>query len=162
MIIENIVGNLETFNSYGFNIEYVDIDWYSANKKIHKFILEDETIIGTRLTHEAMIRGLLQNDIIAIIDEKLIVINIKEVKCIGIKLDDILIASKASYEIGNRHGSLFVSDDNYLITPFDNPTYEFLASFNLYPEILETKIHSNKAISNFGNSHEHSHNRHSH
>lgn len=163
MIVENIIGSLKTDNFGDAVIEYVDIDWYNANKKLHKFKLEDGTIIATRLTHEAMTRGLLQDDVLTKIDDKIIVINIKEVNCIAVLLDDILKASKVSYEIGNRHGSLFVSEDNYLIVPYDKPTFEFLDNLGVSPIEKTTKIHSDRAISNFGNSHEHGHSHgHSH
>lgn len=167
MIFENVIGNLDDDEYSGYdeyNIEYVNVEWYNANKKIHKFKLENSETIGLRLDHEAMTRGLLQDDVIAKIDDKVIAVNILEEKCIAIKLDDILKASKFSYEIGNRHGSLFVSVDNYLIVPFDQPTFDFLTKLNLEPEIRIAKMHHDRAISNFGNSHSHSHlhNGHSH
>lgn len=48
MLCEQILGKLPDFDLSGKTVEYVDIEWHEAFKKIHKKTTDHETEIGIR------------------------------------------------------------------------------------------------------------------
>ncbi len=46
MLCEQVLGKLHDFDTTGKTIEYVDIEWHEAFKKIHKKITDKGTEVG--------------------------------------------------------------------------------------------------------------------
>ena len=49
MLCEQVLGKLHDFDITGKTIEYVDIEWHEAFKKIHKKITDKGTEVGIRM-----------------------------------------------------------------------------------------------------------------
>lgn len=58
MICETIVGKLNEIDTTGKTIEYVEIEWHEAFKKIHKKTTKEGREVGIRLNDEVLSRGL--------------------------------------------------------------------------------------------------------
>ena len=71
MLCEQVLGKLHDFDTTGKTIEYVDIEWHEAFKKIHKKITDKGTEVGIRMDDSILARGLYQDDVIYADDEKL-------------------------------------------------------------------------------------------
>lgn len=50
MLCEKILGKLKDFDLTGKTVEYVDIEWHEAFKKIHRKITDKDREIGIRRT----------------------------------------------------------------------------------------------------------------
>lgn len=162
MIINKIKGNMEEDSFKNYPIDYVDIHWYDSGKRIQKLNTNKGIEIGIRLDSNEINRGLLQGDVLEVIEGEAIVVNILEEKCITMKADDLRTVAKVCYEIGNRHSPLFYSEDySQLILPYDKPILEMLKKLEVEADINMMKIHRDKSISSVNTSHSHSHS-HSH
>ena len=49
MLCEQVLGKLHDFDTTGKTIEYVDIEWHEAFKKIHKKTTDKGTEVGIRM-----------------------------------------------------------------------------------------------------------------
>ena len=95
MLCEQVLGKLHDFDTTGKTIEYVDIEWHEAFKKIHK-----------------------KTD-----DEKLVVVNTPPCEVIRVSLTPghEKMSAKVCYEIGNRHAPLFWGENDTFITIYNEP-----------------------------------------
>ena len=109
MLCEQILGKLHDFDTTGKTIEYVDIEWHEAFKKIHKKTTDKGTEVGIRMDDSILARGLYQDDVIYADDEKLVVVNTPPCEVIRVSLTPghEKMSAKVCYEIGNRHAPLF-------------------------------------------------------
>ena len=72
MLCEKILGKLKDFDLTGKTVEYVDIEWHEAFKKIHRKTTDSGREVGIRLDDSVLTRGLFQDDVIYA-DEKLVI-----------------------------------------------------------------------------------------
>ena len=109
MLCEQVLGKLHDFDTTGKTIEYVDIEWHEAFKKIHKKTTDKGTEVGIRMDDSILARGLYQDDVIYADDEKLVVVNTPPCEVIRVSLTPghEKMSAKVCYEIGNRHAPLF-------------------------------------------------------
>ena len=75
MVCEQILGKLSEFDTSGKTIEYVDIEWHEAFKKIHKKTTDHGTELGIRMDDSILTRGLYQGDVLYADDKKIIAVN---------------------------------------------------------------------------------------
>ena len=108
MLCEQVLGKLHDL-IYRKTIEYVDIEWHEAFKKIHKKITDKGTEVGIRMDDSILARGLYQDDVIYADNEKLVVVNTPPCEVIRVSLTPghEKMSAKVCYEIGNRHAPLF-------------------------------------------------------
>ncbi|MDR7871046.1 MAG: urease accessory protein UreE [Tissierellaceae bacterium] len=157
-IITKVKGSIKDKEFEGLSINYVDIPWYDSGKRIQKLITNKGNNIGIRLDSVNINRGLLQGDVLEVIDGEAIAINIIEDKCIAVKANDLQTVAKVCYEIGNRHSPLFYSEDySELILPYDKPIHEMLKKLEVDASVKTMKIHRDRSISSVNTSHQHSH-----
>ena len=123
MLCEQVLGKLHDFDTTGKTIEYVDIEWHEAFKKIHKKTTDKGTEVGIRMDDSILARGLYQDDVIYADDEKLVVVNTPPCEVIRVSLTPghEKMAAKVCYEIGNRHAPLFWGENDTL-EPYLAPT----------------------------------------
>ena len=114
MLCEQIFGKLEEIDVSGKTVEYVDIEWHEAFKKIHRKTTDQGRDIGIRMSDEVLSRGLLQGDVIYQEDVLLIVVNTPPCEVIEISLTPghEKMAAKVCYEVGNRHAPLFWGEND--------------------------------------------------
>ena len=123
MLCEQVLGKLHDFDITGKTIEYVDIEWHEAFKKIHKKITDKGTEVGIRMDDSILARGLYQDDVIYADDEKLVVVNTPPCEVIRVSLTPghEKMSAKVCYEIGNRHAPLFWGENDTFITIYNEP-----------------------------------------
>ena len=86
MLCEQVLGKLHDFDTTGKTIEYVDIEWHEAFKKIHKKTTDKGTEVGIRMDDSILARGLYQDDVIYADDEKLVAVNTPPCEIIRVSL----------------------------------------------------------------------------
>ncbi len=64
MLCQQILGNIGDSGFKGRKIDYVDIEWYEAFKRIHRKTTRDGTEIGIRLDDRILTRGIRQGDVL--------------------------------------------------------------------------------------------------
>ena len=120
MLAESILGKINDEKFKDFNIDYVDIEWHEAFKKIHKKKTHSGVEIGIKLGDFILKRGLNDGDVLAINGDSIIVVNIPETMALVVDVEDNHLIPKVCYEIGNRHATLFSGENhNQFITIYD-------------------------------------------
>lgn len=141
MLCEKIIGKLDELDISGRKIEYVDIEWHEAFKKIHRKVSNQGTDVGIRMDDSVLSRGLFQGDVIYMDEKVIIAVNTPPCEVIEITTteDHGMMAAKACYEIGNRHAPLFWGDTyDTFITIYDEPMMAMLKK--IHGVIAEKKV----------------------
>lgn len=157
MLINKIVGNFQVDSKKWCNhtIDYLELEWYELPKRI----LRKQTIakreIGIQLENTA--HSLSDGDILAVVDNVLIVVRVKPDECIAITAGNNYQLAKMCYEIGNRHVPLFIdeNDNQRLLLPKDKPLQLLLEKMGFNPIITTARL--TRALSAATSSHHHGH-----
>lgn len=156
MLVEKVIGNINDEQFKNSNIDYVDIEWHEAFKKLHRKTSQSGIDIGIKLDNDILTRGLRQGDILAINEDNVIAVNIPKDKALVVKVDNTHLVPKVCYEIGNRHATLFEgSSHNEFITIYSEPMKEMLEKIGASVAVEEVQFDFNKSISSSINSHHH-------
>ena len=75
MVCEKVLGKLSTFNVNGKTVDYVDIDWDDAFKKIHRKITAQGRDIGIRMDDSVLTHGLTEGDVLYADDQLIIAVH---------------------------------------------------------------------------------------
>ena len=128
MLVEKVIGNLNDDQFKNKNVDYVDIEWHEAFKKIHKKTTDKGTEVGIRMDDSVLARGLYQDDVIYADETKLVVINTPPCEVIRVSFEPghEKMAAKVCYEIGNRHAPLFWGENATFITVYNEPMLAML------------------------------------
>ena len=129
MLCEKILGRTDQMGLSGYQLDYVNIEWYEAFKKIHKKVTDKGEEVGIRLDDSVLTRGLYEGDILYLDKERALVVHTPKCMVIRVKVDENHphMAAKVCYEIGNRHAPLFYGEEeNTFITPYNEPMYLML------------------------------------
>lgn len=156
MLVEKVIGNINDEQFKNINIDYVDIEWHEAFKKLHRKTSQSGIEVGIKLDNDILTRGLRQGDILAINEDNVIAVNIPKDKALVVKVDNTHLVPKVCYEIGNRHATLFEgSSHNEFITIYSEPMKEMLEKIGASVTVEEVQFDFNKSISSSINSHHH-------
>lgn len=159
MICEKILGKLDPQRIQGKQVEYVDLDWEDAFKKIHKKETDAGTEIGIRMDDTVLTRGLQDGDILYEDDSRVIAVRLLPCQMILVKVapDHAFMTAKVCYEIGNRHAQLFYGEeDNSFLTPYNEPMLLMLSRLHgVTTEVLQTKPDFSRRISSGAPGHHH-------
>jgi urease accessory protein len=117
MIVQKVIGHL---NHTDKCVDTVTIDWFERDKKRLKKISSKGIEIGISVEEPLNDGDILYED-----DNNIIVVEIAESELIKINVSNMIEMGRLCFEIGNRHISLAISEDNVKI-PYDEPTYEYL------------------------------------
>ena len=129
MLCEKILGRADQTDLSGRQLDYVNIEWFEAFKKIHKKVTDKGEEVGIRLDDTVLSRGLYEGDILYLDKERALVVHTPKCMVIRVKVDENhpYMAAKVCYEIGNRHAPLFYGEEeNTFITPYNEPMYLML------------------------------------
>lgn len=129
MVCEKVIGKLKDVDIAGKTVEYVDIEWHEAFKKIHRKVTGQGREVGIRMDDSILTRGLFQDDVIYDADGVVIVVNTPPCEVIEVSLAPGYekYVAKVCYEIGNRHAPLFWGDkENTFITIYNEPMMAML------------------------------------
>ena len=156
MLVEKVIGNINDEQFKNSNIDYVDIEWHEAFKKLHRKTSQSGIEVGIKLDNDILTRGLRQGDVLAINEDNVIAVNIPKDKALVVKVDDTHLVPKVCYEIGNRHATLFEgSSHNKFITIYSEPMKEMLEKIGANVTVEEIQFDFNKSISSSINAHHH-------
>ena len=156
MLVEKVIGNINDEQFKNKNIDYVDIEWHEAFKKLHKKTSQSGIEVGIKLDNDILTRGLRQGDILAMNEENIIAVNIPKDKALVVKVDDTHLVPKVCYEIGNRHATLFEGNNhNEFITIYSEPMKEMLEKIGANVSVEEVQFDFDKSISSSINAHHH-------
>ena len=156
MLVEKVIGNINDEQFKNSNIDYVDIEWHEAFKKLHRKTSQSGIEVGIKLDNDILTRGLRQGDVLAINEDNVIAVNIPKDKALVVKVDDTHLVPKVCYEIGNRHATLFEGDNhNEFITIYSEPMKEMLEKIGANVTVEEIQYDFNKSISSSINAHHH-------
>lgn len=156
MLVEKVIGNLNDDQFKNKNVDYVDIEWHEAFKKLHRKTSQSGIEVGIKLDNDILTRGLRQGDVLAINEDNVIAVNIPKDKALVVKVDDTHLVPKVCYEIGNRHATLFEgSSHNEFITIYSEPMKEMLEKIGANVTVEEIQFDFNKSISSSINAHHH-------
>ena len=156
MLVEKVIGNINDEQFKNSNIEYVNIEWHEAFKKLHRKTSQSGIEVGIKLDNDILTRGLRQGDVLAINEDNVIAVNIPKDKALVVKVDDTHLVPKVCYEIGNRHATLFEGNShNEFVTIYSEPMKEMLEKIGANVTVEEIQFDFNKSISSSINAHHH-------
>ena len=156
MLVEKVIGNINDEQFKNSNIDYVDIEWHEAFKKLHRKTSQSGIEVGIKLDNDILTRGLRQGDVLAINEDNVIAVNIPKDKALVVKVDDTHLVPKVCYEIGNRHATLFEGNShNEFVTIYSEPMTEMLEKIGANVTVEEIQFDFNKSISSSINAHHH-------
>ena len=148
MLVEKVIGNINDEQFKNSNIDYVDIEWHEAFKKLHRKTSQSGIEVGIKLDNDILTRGLRQGDVLAINEDNVIAVNIPKDKALVVKVDDTHLVPKVCYEIGNRHATLFEGNShNEFVTIYSEPMKEMLEKIGANVTVEEIQFDFNKSIS---------------
>ncbi|MGN0323636.1 MAG: urease accessory protein UreE [Oliverpabstia sp.] len=132
MLCEQVLGKLEDIDVFGKTVEYVDIEWHEAFKRIHKKITDQGREVGIRMDDSILSRGLFQGDVIYQDETVIVAVNTPPCEIIEITLapGHEKMAAKVCYEIGNRHAPLFWGEKDTFITIYNEPMLVMLSKIH--------------------------------
>ena len=158
MLCEQILGKLEETDISGRKLEYVDIEWHEAFKKIHRKVTDKGTEVGIRMDDSVLTRGLLQGDVIYRDENLVIAVNTPPCEIIQVSLMEghEKMAAKVCYEIGNRHAPLFWGEEDTFITIYNEPMMVMLSKIHGVTAVKKTeKLDFDRRISASVHNHHH-------
>ena len=156
MLVEKVLGNISDEQFKNKNIDYVDIEWHEAFKKLHRKTSQNGIEVGIKLDNDILTKGLRQGDVLAVNDDSIIAVNIPKDKALVVKVDDNHLIPKVCYEIGNRHATLFEGNNhNEFITVYSEPMKEMLEKIGANVTVEDVQFDFNKSISSSINAHHH-------
>ena len=159
MICEKLEGTLKEIDIAGKNVEYVEIEWHEAFKKIHKKVTDKGHEVGIRMGDWVLTKGLYEGDIIYKDDTTIIAVHTPPCESIRILIDPNhpMMIAKVCYEIGNRHAPLFYGENQYtFVTPYNEPMLVMLSKLHgVSVEKTEERLDYNKKVSETIHNHHH-------
>lgn len=158
MITEKIIGKLTQTDK---QIDYVSIDWFERDKRLLRKTTDKGEEIGIKIPVP-----LNENDIIYEDESRIIAVTIAPCDLISVKISGIREMGRLCFELGNRHLSLAIGEDE-VKCPFDEPTFEYLKRLGFNAKKVHGKFTGytecrGHAHSDGGHSHGNEHHSHSH
>ena len=158
MVCENILGKLSDIDVTGKTVDYVEIEWHEAFKKLHRKVTEGGREIGIRMDDEVLTRGLFQDDVIYMDEEVVVAVSTPPCEVIEVSLTEghEMMGAKVCYEVGNRHAPLFWGENGTYITIYDEPMLVMLSKIHgVVAEKKVAKLDFDKRISAAIHNHHH-------
>ena len=158
MLCEKILGKVDEMDVKGRRVEYVEIEWHEAFKKIHRKTSDQGTDVGIRMDDSVLARGLFQGDVIYADEEVVVAVSTPPCEVIEISLTEghEMMAAKVCYEIGNRHAPLFWGENGTYITIYDEPMMAMVSKIHgVRAEKKLMKLDFDKRISAAIHNHHH-------
>lgn len=158
MLCEQVLGKLHDFDTEGKKVEYVDIEWHEAFKKIHKKTTDKGTEVGIRMDDSILSRGLYQDDVIYADDKKIIAVNTPpcEVTACPSPLDMRKWQPRYAMRSATGHAPLFWREDDTFITIYNEPMLVMLQKIHgVKAEKEVRKLDFDKRISASIHNHHH-------
>ena len=123
MLIQQKNGNIKDYSNNTKTIDWLKLQWFETNKRIHRKHTESGLEIALKFLQEKP--NLNQGDILYEDEKSIIVIDILPCECIVVAPKNMFEMASVCYEIGNKHLPLFF-DKEELLVPNEMPLYKLL------------------------------------
>lgn len=154
MLIDSIIcSKPEKIDLTGFDMDYIEVEWYEVSKKILHKTSKKGREVGIKLDID---RALRHGDILHLEGRSALIVEIPECECIALKPQTLATMGKACYEIGNRHSPLFYQEER-LLMPYDPPLLEALKKCGFVACKCSARLIRPLGGGNGGHSHGHEH-----
>ncbi|MCX2682888.1 urease accessory protein UreE [Campylobacter sp. MIT 21-1685] len=129
MIIERILGNIHQEIVQGFEVDKVELEWFNAFRRIHRFETKQGEVFAVRLKQN---KGLNDGDILFKEKGRIIIVCIVPVVTLCVRLEGLCAVAGLCYELGNLHTALFFLPQNMEFQiPFQAHLQKVLERLNL-------------------------------
>jgi len=161
-VIEELAGNLGDGHYDGLEVDYLDVEWHDAHKRIARISTRSGLELGLRLSDAASRRGLRQDDVICADGRRAVAVNILSCPCVSVEVSGRASLARLCYEVGNRHAPLFYGesagegadsdsdagmDAERLLMPYDEPMFAMMEKLGFSPKKVEARLMPEKRIS---------------
>ncbi len=154
MLCEEVLGNLADEQwaarvAAGADVDYVDVDWHEAFKKLHRKVSAGGRDVGVRLGDWVLTRGLSSGDVLGVDGgagaagekdtgagaggETIVAVRLLPTKCLVIDVaeDHPFMLARVGWEVGNTHTPLFFGDDPFqVLCEYTEPVERLLAGLH--------------------------------
>lgn len=157
MVVEKILGNLESYELNGRKLDKVWVEWYELEKKLLKKSTESGEEVGIRVENH-----LHEGDILYADDNRVVAVDILPCELTVIPVSTMQEMGRLCFELGNRHLSLSI-EEHQVMVPYDEPTFQYLEKLGFHPEKREEKFqhftvcHAHAHTHQHGEEHHHTH-----
>lgn len=159
ILCEAVLGSVNEDKFKEMTVDYVDIEWHEAFKRIHQKTTRQGREIGIRLGTEILTKGLREGDVLWQEGQEVIAVQIPACEVIVIDVDKAHreMAYKVCYEIGNKHAALIKGEEELqFITPYNEPTLQLLKKLHgVQARKKVRKLDFDRAVSSTVSSHTH-------
>ncbi|KAA2238591.1 urease accessory protein UreE [Chitinophaga agrisoli] len=130
MIIEDIIGNINTVPAGSRQTDLLQLEWYETARRIQR----KQTVAGRDVALRLLKQGqrLQQGDIVYMDDQTMVVTDILPCEAIVVKPASMEEMGAVCYEIGNKHLPVFLQDNEVLI-PWEEPLFRWLEAAGYAP-----------------------------
>jgi urease accessory protein len=125
MLIQQKLGNINAININNRNIDWLQLEWYEAGKRI----LRRQTLAGNDIALKFLNKNpaLTQGDVLYEDNALIIAVEILPCEVLAIQPANLYEMASVCYEIGNKHLPLFF-DKEELLVPFEMPLFRLLSA----------------------------------
>jgi urease accessory protein len=153
MIIEDIIGNVDTLPLGSRQTDLLQLQWYETTRRIQRRNTAGGREIALRLLKQG--QRLQQGDIVYMDDATAVVVDILPCEAIVVTPASMPEMGTICYEIGNKHLPVFIQDNEVLI-PMEEPLFRWLEAAGYAPvkatRKLVNMLRSNVTPHSHGNS----------
>ena len=132
MVFEKIIGSLSTETTK--EIVTLPFEWDEATKRILRRTASSGEDIAVRLSEPMYDGAILFED-----DERVLVLSLVPCEVTRLYAPNLREMGRACFELGNRHIPLRFGD-NWVDTPYDRPTFEYLQKKGFNCELVIEKF----------------------
>ena len=137
MLCSEVVGRLGDPAFAGMDVDYVELDWHEAFKKLHRKVSVGGRDVGIRLGDWVLSKGLSSGDVLGM-DESgerpvAVAVRLLPTKCLVIDVDPghAFMLAKVGWEVGNTHTPLFFGEGPYeLACTYTEPVERLLSGLH--------------------------------
>lgn len=123
MLIQEIIGKLNSIECNNRVIDHLNLEWYETKKRVLRKSTEKGEELSLKFLSESHV--LNEGDVLFMDAERMIVVSILPCECIVAEPENLFEMASICYEIGNKHLPLFFENDQLLI-PFEKPFFKLL------------------------------------
>lgn len=170
MLCTEVIGRLEDERFAGMGVDYVELDWHEAFKKLHRKTSVGGREVGIRLGDWVLAKGLSSGDVLGV-DEGgeaavAVAVRLLPTKCLVIDVDPghAFMLAKVGWEVGNTHTPLFFGEGGYqLLCEYAETTERLLAGLHgVSVTVGECVLDPSSRVSANAHHHHHDHDGHDH
>lgn len=176
MLCEKVLGNLADDEwaaavAAGATVDYVDVDWHEAFKKLHRKVSLGGREVGVRLGDWVLSRGLSSGDVLGVEEgadgeKTLVAVRLLPTKCLVIDVDagHAFMLARVGWEVGNTHTPLFWGKGGLqLLCEYTEPVERLLAGLHGVTVTAGEKVlDPARRVSASAHVHPHDHGDHAH